>query len=159
VVTHIAAITSSSSTSTAAWAPHVVDIDERGAAVKWLHSADSKIVRPTVVVGDLVSRRNQSAQGATPLPCYPLDIRTRHLFLSRAHRRTCCSSSIRARAFSMIMSKKSRKGNVFGRVRQRHMARIRAPISTRMPCDGERLLFASSPTDGQDCVSNNESIE
>jgi hypothetical protein len=48
-------------------APYVIDIDERGAAVKWSHSADSEIVRPTIIVGDLVSRCNQGAQGATPL--------------------------------------------------------------------------------------------
>jgi hypothetical protein len=29
----------------------------------------------------------------------------------------------------------------------------------RMPCDAERLLLASSPINGQDRFSNNESIE
>jgi hypothetical protein len=37
--------------------PHVVDIDECGAAVKWAQSINSKIVRPTIVVSYLVSCR------------------------------------------------------------------------------------------------------
>ena len=47
--------------------PHVVDVDERGAAVKWPHSADRQFVRSTRVVGELVSRRDQGPKGATPL--------------------------------------------------------------------------------------------
>jgi len=41
--------------------PHVVDVDECGAAVKWSHGFDGKIVGSTVVIGDLVSRHNQCA--------------------------------------------------------------------------------------------------
>ena len=37
--------------------PHVVDIDERGAAVKWAQSINSKVMRPTIVISYLVSCR------------------------------------------------------------------------------------------------------
>jgi hypothetical protein len=38
--------------------PRVVNMDNGGAAVKWTQGLDRKIVSPTVVVGDLVSRRD-----------------------------------------------------------------------------------------------------
>ena len=47
--------------------PHVIDVDKRSAAMQWPHSADRKVVGPTKVVGNLISRGNQSAKGATPL--------------------------------------------------------------------------------------------
>jgi hypothetical protein len=47
--------------------PHVIDVDQRGAAMQWSHSADRKVVGPIKVVGDLISRGDQSAKGATPL--------------------------------------------------------------------------------------------
>jgi hypothetical protein len=37
--------------------PHVVDIDERGAAVKWAQSINGKVMRPTLVISYLVSCR------------------------------------------------------------------------------------------------------
>ena len=49
--------------------PYVVDIYERGAAAKWPRSANREVVRPTVVVCNLVSRRNHSAQAAAPYCC------------------------------------------------------------------------------------------
>jgi hypothetical protein len=58
--TYDAAIASSNNARTAA-TPHVVDVDECGAAVKWSHGFDGKIVGSTVVIGDLVSRHNQCA--------------------------------------------------------------------------------------------------
>jgi hypothetical protein len=41
--------------------PGVVDMHECGAAVQRTHSLDRKIVRSSVIIGDLVSRRNQCA--------------------------------------------------------------------------------------------------
>ena len=41
--------------------PGVVDVHECGAAVQRTHSLDGKIVRSSVIIGDLVSRRNQCA--------------------------------------------------------------------------------------------------
>ncbi len=46
--------------------PYVVDIYERGAAAKWPRSTYREVARPTVVVCNLVSRRNHSAQAAAP---------------------------------------------------------------------------------------------
>ena len=46
--------------------PHVIDVDQRGAAMQWSHSADRKVVGPTKVVGNLISRGDQSAKGAAP---------------------------------------------------------------------------------------------
>ena len=45
--------------------PHVIDVDQRGAAMQWSHSADRKVVGPTKVVGNLISRGNQCAKGST----------------------------------------------------------------------------------------------
>ena len=47
--------------------PHVIYVDKRSAAVQWSHSADRKVVGPTKVVGNLISRGDQSTEGATPL--------------------------------------------------------------------------------------------
>ncbi len=49
--------------------PHVIDVDQRGAAMQWSHSADRKVVGPTKVVGNLISRGNHSprAQRLTAL--------------------------------------------------------------------------------------------
>ena len=47
--------------------PHVIDVDKRSAAIQWPHSADRKVVSPTKVVSDLISRGDQSTKGATPL--------------------------------------------------------------------------------------------
>jgi YHS domain-containing protein len=41
--------------------PGVVYVHECGAAVQRTHSLDRKIVRSSVIIGDLVSRRNQCA--------------------------------------------------------------------------------------------------
>jgi hypothetical protein len=41
--------------------PHVI------AAIHWPHSTDRKVVGPTKVVGNLISRGDQSAKGAAPL--------------------------------------------------------------------------------------------
>jgi len=46
--------------------PHVIDVDQRGAAMQGSHSADRKVVGTTKVVGDLISRCDQCAKGATP---------------------------------------------------------------------------------------------
>jgi len=46
--------------------PHVIDIDKCGAAEKRAYGADSNFVRLTVIVSELVSRRNQSTESATP---------------------------------------------------------------------------------------------
>jgi hypothetical protein len=37
--------------------PHVVDIDESSAAVKWAQSINRKVVRPTIVISYLKSGR------------------------------------------------------------------------------------------------------
>ena len=47
--------------------PHVIDVDKRSAAIQWPHSTDRKVVGPTKVVGNLISRGDQSAKGAAPL--------------------------------------------------------------------------------------------
>src|SRR5262245_55171047 len=47
--------------------PRVIDIDECGAAEKRSHGADSNFVRQAVIVGELVSRGNQSTERATPV--------------------------------------------------------------------------------------------
>jgi hypothetical protein len=49
--------------------PHVIDVDKGSAAIQWPHSADRKVVGPTKIVGNLISRGDQSAKGTTPL--YP----------------------------------------------------------------------------------------
>jgi hypothetical protein len=36
--------------------PHVIDVDKRSAAIQWPNSADRKVVGPTKVVGNLISR-------------------------------------------------------------------------------------------------------
>jgi hypothetical protein len=47
--------------------PHVIDVDKRSAAIQWPHSTDRKVVGPTKVVGNLISRGDQSSKGAAPL--------------------------------------------------------------------------------------------
>src|SRR5262245_31372543 len=47
--------------------PHVIDVHECGGAEKRSHGTNSNFVRLIVIVGELVSRCNQSTQRATPL--------------------------------------------------------------------------------------------
>ena len=47
--------------------PHVIDVDKRSGPIQRPHSADRKVVGPTKVVGNLISRGDQSAKGAAPL--------------------------------------------------------------------------------------------
>ena len=51
--------------------PHVIDVDKRSGPIQRPHSADRKVVGPTKVVGNLISRGYQSAKGAAPL-CLPI---------------------------------------------------------------------------------------
>ena len=47
-------------------ASYVVDFDEGGAPVDWPQRRDCQSVGLTVIVGDLIGRRDQSAQATAP---------------------------------------------------------------------------------------------
>ena len=79
--------------------PHVIDVNKRSAAIQWPHSTHRKVVGPTKVVGNLLSRGDQSAKGAAPLcPAVRWTYGQGIHVSPSSPRHQCRSSSMRARA-------------------------------------------------------------
>jgi hypothetical protein len=47
-------------------ASYVIALDEGSAPVEWPQRRDCQVVSPTLIVGDLIGRSNQSAQSTAP---------------------------------------------------------------------------------------------